>query len=128
MIDAVENEPFTLIAGSEGVFYQALVTGATGVIGQGCNVYPGILRYILEAVSRDDLESARRAQMDVNRALEGFQSLPPDQSGFAYLREAGLKVSPYCRDGSVPLSEDTCKAIYSVIEPIVNHYHQKNLW
>ncbi len=122
LIAANENDRFFMIAGSECVYHQALITGAVGVIGQGCSVYANILRRILDAQMEGDFESARQAQFDVNQALEGFQGLPPDISGFAYLRKKGLNVSPYCRDGSPPLSDDIVEAIYQAIEPYCQKY------
>lgn len=119
LIDAAGEHDFTMIGGSECVYYHALMTGAAGVIGQGCSVYPRLLRAILDHVVKGDFESARRAQFAVNRALACFRGLPPDQSGFAYLRHTGLAVSPYCRDRSMPVDEETARTIYNEIEAIV---------
>ena len=122
LISAANEKEFYMIAGSECAFYQALLTGAVGVIGQGCSTYPHILRRILDAVSAGDLAAARQAQFDVNLALDGFSGLSPDISGFAYLRKKGLQVSPYCRDGSAPLQPEIVETIYRAIEPICQKY------
>ncbi len=122
LIRAGEGEDFVMVAGSECAYYQAVMTGAIGVIGQGCSIYPHILRRILDAIDENNFAAARRAQFDVNHALEGFQNLMPDISGFAYLRKKGLKVSPYCRDGTPPLDQDTVETIYKKVDPICREY------
>ncbi|MBN2326793.1 MAG: dihydrodipicolinate synthase family protein [Candidatus Omnitrophica bacterium] len=122
IIDSARDNDFNMIAGSECAYYQAILTGAAGVVGQGCSAYPAILRRILDAILAGDFASALQAQFDVNRALEGFQGLPPDISGFAYLRQKGLQVSPYCRTGDAPLGDPIEKAIYEAIEPINRRY------
>ncbi|MEW6238120.1 MAG: dihydrodipicolinate synthase family protein [Candidatus Omnitrophota bacterium] len=122
LVEAAEGKEFYLIAGSECVYYQALVTGVCGVIGQGCCVYPQILRRILDAVGEGDFAAARQAQFDVNLALDGFQGIVPDQSGFAYMRKKGLKISAYCRDGASPLSGAKEEEIFQAIEPFIRKY------
>ncbi len=122
LINAAADNEFFTIAGSECTFYQAILTGAVGVIGQGCSIYPHILKRILDEITVGQIEQARMAQFDVNKALEGFQNLPPDISGFAFLRKKGLLVSEYCRDGTNPLSLDEVDGIYNAIEPICAKY------
>jgi dihydrodipicolinate synthase/N-acetylneuraminate lyase len=122
LVEAGQRDNFIMVAGSECAYYQAIMTGAIGVIGQGCSVYPNILRRILDAIVDGDFEQARQAQFDVNRALQGFCSLPPDVSGFAYLRKKGVAVSPYCRDGSSPLDEEIVDTIFQAVEPFCRNY------
>ncbi len=116
MIAAAPKNNFYIIAGSECIWYQAFLTGATGVIGQGCSIYPNLLSNISINIATSDFEFARQLQMEVNQALKGFQNLPPDISGFAYLRRKGLNMPPYCRDKSPPLPESTVDKIFKSIE------------
>ncbi len=122
LVDAAGQNDFAMIAGSECTYYQALATGAAGIVGQGCSIYPNILRHILDSFVSGDWASAFQAQLDVNRALDGFQGLAADTSGFAYLKKAGMDASPYCRDGSAPLSQDTVDQIYNAIKPYCDKY------
>jgi dihydrodipicolinate synthase/N-acetylneuraminate lyase len=122
LIDAAGQNDFAMIAGSECTYYQALATGASGIVGQGCSIYPNILRKILDSFVAGDWASALQAQVDVNRALDGFQDIAADMSGFAYLKKAGMETSPYCRDGSKPLPQDTVDQIYNAIKPYCDKY------
>ncbi|MGQ9697701.1 MAG: dihydrodipicolinate synthase family protein [Armatimonadota bacterium] len=67
--EAVRGRGFALIAGAEGFFLEALKLGAVGVIGQGCNTYPEILRAVQRYYEAGDLDAAEKAQEAVNSAL-----------------------------------------------------------
>ena len=70
LIQAVKNEEFAYIAGSETSYYAALCAGAKAVVGQGSSVNPQIINVVQERLERGDREGAIEAQVSVNYLCE----------------------------------------------------------
>ena len=119
---AVRRTDFVLIAGSECTFYHALLSGACGVIGQGCDVNPEILRAVFDRFMASDLAGALEAQCDVLRALHLFEGLDAARSGLAYLRRKGLNVQGYGRFGEPPVPESEIERIERDLDPLIAKY------
>lgn len=100
---AVEDSHFVLVSGHEGCYLQWLLTGALGVIGQGCNVYTAAIRAVLDAFLAGDYIKAREAQFDVVRMLGCFAGYGNSIPGLAYLRSKGLEIEPWDKSG-LPLT------------------------
>lgn len=94
---ASANEDFTMISGAETSFLPSLVLGAGGVIGEGCNTYPQLLRAIFDRFMEGDLAGAARAQYLVNRTLATWQGLDSASVGKAYLARKGVKIKAFHR-------------------------------
>jgi len=119
---AVAGTEFALIAGSECAFYHALLTGACGVIGQGCDVNPEILRAVFDRFMSGDLSGALEAQFDVLRALHLFEGLDAARAGLAYLKRKGLVVQTHGRFGEAPVSESVIEQIERELDQLISKY------
>jgi dihydrodipicolinate synthase/N-acetylneuraminate lyase len=98
---ATVERDFTMIAGHEGAFLPAMVLGAGGVIGGGCNTHPEIMRAIFDAFMEGDLERARLAPFVASRLL-GVRFGAPDpysagslHASKLYLARKGVNIKPY---------------------------------
>jgi len=121
---ATEGTNFSLISGHEGVFYPCLGIGCLGAIGQGCNLYPRILREVYEAFMRGDYARAREAQWDVILGLRNFDGYGNSTSGLAFLKSQGLKIEPWDKSGVRLRTPEEVKIIRSGLDPILEKYGQ----
>ncbi len=94
---ATLDKDFTMISGAETSFLPSLVLGAGGVIGEGCNTYPELLRAIFDRFMEGDLAGAARAQLLVNRTLDVWSGLDSALVGKNYLARKGVKIKPCLR-------------------------------
>ena len=119
---ATAGTDFALIAGSECTSYHALLSGACGVIGQGCDVNPEILRAVFDRFMAGDLAGALEAQRDVLRALHLFEGLDASRSGLAYLKRKGLSVQTYGRFGEPPVAESEIERVERDLDRLIAKY------
>lgn len=121
---ASQDTKFCLIAGHEGVYFPCLAIGCLGVIGQGCNLYPNILRKVYDDFMAGDLASARRAQWDVNLALKNFAGYGNSTSGLAYLKSKGLEIEDWDKSGVPLCTPEEVRTIRKNLDPILERYAQ----
>jgi len=124
IIMATADSEFTMIAGSECTCFHALASGASGVIGQGCDVYPEILRAVFERFMSGDFSGALEAQQDVLRALSFFKGLDAPRSGLAYLKRKGLRCEAYGRFGEPPVPENKIKEFEEELDRLIGKYRK----
>ncbi|MBU7004222.1 MAG: dihydrodipicolinate synthase family protein [Theionarchaea archaeon] len=116
------DQDFTMISGAETSFLPALSLGAGGVIGEGCNTYPQVLRAVFDSFMSGDLGAAARAQATVNRTLAVWSGMDSALVGKTYLASKGVKIKPILRRRKVdvdiePRLDAFEKAIDSAVEP-----------
>jgi dihydrodipicolinate synthase/N-acetylneuraminate lyase len=114
------DEDFTMISGAETSFLPSLSLGAGGVIGEGCNTYPQVLRAVFDNFMAGDLGAAARAQFTVNRTLSVWSGMDSAMVGKSYLASKGVKIKPILRRRQVdvePRLDAFEKAIDSAVEP-----------
>jgi len=110
--EAAEGTSFSIISGTEWAYYQALMTGSLGVIGGGCNVYPGIINALYRAFMDGKYDVARKIQWDVNHASSSFRGYSGSSGALSYLRAKGLEIEPWDKSGKplAPMEEALAKA------------------
>jgi len=114
------DEDFTMISGAETSFLPGLSLGAGGVIGEGCNTYPQVLRAVFDHFMAGELASAARAQFLVNRTLKVWAGMDSALVGKSYLAAKGVKIKPIPRRRKVdvePRLDAFEKAIDSAVAP-----------
>ena len=94
---AAEGSNFAFIAGDELAFLYAMTIGASGVIGQGCDMNPETLRAVYDRMTTGDINGAREAQLDSVRAIDITQGLDTPVAGFMYAARKGVEVQPYTK-------------------------------
>jgi dihydrodipicolinate synthase/N-acetylneuraminate lyase len=119
---AASGTDFVLIAGSECTFYHALLSGACGVIGQGCDVNPEILRGLFDRFMALDLAGALEAQRDALRALYLFEGLNAPQAGLAYLKRKGVETQGYGPFGEPPVPAAEIERIEDDLDRLIAKY------
>ena len=112
-----DDSNFGLIAGDELAYYFVIPIGASGVIGQGCDTNPEVLRAIYDCMIGGDLPGATEAAKDAMRAGWACDGNPNDKSpegynvdaalsGLMYAARKGAKVQPYTKGPSRPISKE----------------------
>ncbi len=124
IIMATQETKFSVISGSECTFYQALLSGACGVIGQGCDVNPEILRGVFDRFMDGDLPGALEAQHDALRALGLFKGLDAPRSGLAYLKLKGLECEAYGRFGEPPVPASRIGEFEAEVDRLIAKYRK----
>lgn len=119
---ATTGSDFALISGHEGVYLPCLSIGVLGVIGQGCNIYPHILRKVLDDFLAGDLQGAREAQMDVLRGLSNFDGYGNSTSGLAYLKSKGLDIESWDKSGVPICTPEDVVIMRKGLDPIMEKY------
>jgi 4-hydroxy-tetrahydrodipicolinate synthase len=97
LCEASAGEDFTMIAGAETSFLPALALGAGGVIGEGCNTYPQLLRAVFDSFMEGDLAAAAKAQYAVNKTLAVWSGMDSALVGKSYLARKGVKIKACSR-------------------------------
>jgi len=120
----IQDSSFFLVSGHEGCYLQWLMTGALGVIGQGCNVYTAAIRAILDTFLEGDYIRAREIQFDVIRMLSCFAGYGNSIPGLAYLRSKGLEIEPWDKSGLPLTSESDIRPVVEGIDRILKNYLQ----
>ena len=112
-----EGNNFALIAGDELAYFFVMPLGVSGVIGQGCDTNPEVLRAIYDRMMVNDISGATEAAKDAMRAAwacdgdpnvkspEGY-NVDAALSGLMYAARKGAKVQPYTKGPSRPISEE----------------------
>jgi len=101
----------SVICGDETVMLPCLAVGATGCIGGGANMFPELLGAVMKAFAKGDLEKARAAQIEIERAnqLIGKGSWP--LVGKIALAARGLPIQPITRRTDQSVSRETYRLI-----------------
>ncbi|HRS94657.1 MAG TPA: dihydrodipicolinate synthase family protein [Candidatus Latescibacteria bacterium] len=105
------NTDFAFIAGDELAFFFAMMLGASGVIGQGCDVNPETLRAVYDRMMARDFAGALEAHYDCIRAGQISEGYDCVISGFRYVAGKGVRVQPFTRGHGV--------SDYQVQQPVV---------
>jgi len=124
LCSATMDKDFTMICGAETAFLPALSLGAGGVIGEGCNTYPQLLRAIFDNFIRGDLAEAARIQFLVNRTLETWAGLDSALVGKSYLARKGVKIKVALRKGARVDIEPLLDRFESAIDEAVAPYRK----
>ncbi|MDE2126186.1 MAG: dihydrodipicolinate synthase family protein [Armatimonadetes bacterium] len=106
LADSTRGSSFSLIAGDETYYLKALQQGACGVIGEGCNMWPWILRGLAERFRAGDLEGARRAEADVAAALRVGAGHDHTVLWKQVMMTRGGAFEPFDRNGAAPADPD----------------------
>ncbi len=117
---AAAERDFTMICGAETSFLPSLVLGAGGVIGEGCNTYPQLLRFIYDRYMDGDLASAAEAQFRVNRTLAVWEGYGSAEVGKSYLARKGVDIQVESRGPRVDVEKKLDrfeKAIDELVAP-----------
>ena len=99
---AAEGTNFAFIAGDEIGYLFAITLGASGVIGQGCNTNPEILRAVYDRMWEKDIVGAREALYDSYRAIEVAEGTDCVISGLLYAARKGAHVQGYTKRHGSP--------------------------
>jgi len=109
-----------MVCGAETAFLPSLALGAGGVIGEGCNTYPELLRAIFDFFMSGDLARAAKAQFLVNKTLEVWDGMDSALVGKSYLARKGVKIKPVTRMMKfdyAPLVDKLEQAIDAAVRP-----------
>ena len=122
--DAVRGSGFALIAGAEGFFLEALKLGAVGVIGQGCNTYPEILRAVQKHYEAGNLDAAEKAQQAVNHALKVTDGYDTGVICKQMLILRGVRMEPYGRNRPEPYPAEAVSRMKAEIDRLAEPYRR----
>lgn len=111
-----EGNNFGIISGDELAFLFTMPLGAVGVIGQGCNTNPEILRAVYDRMMAKDVEGATEAAKDSVRAVDVCNTIgggpQKDEynvdaplSGLMYAARKGAGVQPFTLGDSKDISK-----------------------
>jgi len=120
MCAATVDKDFTMVCGAETAFLPSLALGAGGVIGEGCNTYPELLRSIFDSFMNGDLGNAARAQFLVNKTLDVWDGMDSALVGKSYLARKGVKIKLTTRTMKFdhePLVDKLEQAIDAAVRP-----------
>jgi len=113
------GEKISVIEGVEMLFLPALVVGCQGIIGGGCNVYPGLIKRIETLFLSGEIEGARKAQADV---IRGWDVLSSEGSGVMGIKTVlgmlGLPIKPVSRDLAKPISNGGRKKLETLMDKL----------
>ena len=98
-ISDVKSDEFAFIAGNETAFLDALKLDAVGVIGQGCDINPEILKAVHDYYVQGNHEEAAKAQDAANKCLEACEGIDSVLFLLRHAAEQGYNVQPYTRRG-----------------------------
>ena len=119
LADTVRGTAFALIAGDETYYLKALSQGACGVIGEGCNMWPWILRGLAECFRAGDLDGARRAEADGAAALRAGDGHDHTVLWKQVMIRRGGAFQPFDRNGAEPASAETVDRATQEIQRLV---------
>lgn len=108
-------EHFSLIAGAEHFYLEALPLGARGCLGGGCMTHPEMIFAIGYHYHRGDLAAAQAAQEDTLATLRAVGELKVEGAvaGKLYLAAKGYACQPYRRPPGTPLPSAEQMAAYT---------------
>lgn len=111
---------FSLIAGDERFYLEALKLGAKGVIGEGCNIYPQLLDLIKERFMRGDIEGAAEAQETVLSILCIGEGMDRTVLWKQYLARKGVRIGPYNRSKTRPYPPEVVEDFERKVDEILS--------
>ena len=118
----IGDSHFALVSGHEGAYLQWLISGALGVIGQGCNIYPSAIRAVYDHFMAGEYGKAREAQLDVCRMLSCFAGYGNSKPGLAYLKEKGLEIQPWDKTGDPINTSEEIAPVAAGIDKVLQKY------
>ncbi len=119
MVEAAGDE-VDVLAGAETVFLPALAVGAVGVIGGGCNVYPGIIAGIQRDYQAGRHAQAIEGQRKVNHLLETSGRVSWPLAGKIIWAAWGLPVRPVTRTPCEKCSPEAIREIQDIFGPMAD--------
>jgi dihydrodipicolinate synthase/N-acetylneuraminate lyase len=117
MVETV-GERVSVLAGAETVFLPTLAVGGVGVIGGGCNIYPGLLARMAEDFHAGRHEEAIAAQRRVNHLLEESDRVNWPLAGKVIWAAWGLPVQPVTRAPCERRQPEAIKKVQEVFAPL----------
>lgn len=115
MVMETEGTNVQVIQGNEVLYLSSLLLGIVGVIGGGCNIYPSLLKGMLESYESGDLETARKLQWEVIRGWDILAKSWP-LTGKILLSMIGIPFKPICRVESKRLEDRDIEELKLLIE------------
>ncbi len=117
MVEAVEDR-VAVLAGAETVFLPTLAVGGVGVVGGGCNIYPGLLARMQKdfAAGRNDLALA--AQRRVNHLLDETERVSWPLSGKVVMASWGLPYELISRAPAERKSPEAIRKLQEIFAPL----------
>lgn len=117
MVEAVGDRT-AVLAGAETVFLPTLAVGGVGVIGGGCNLYPGILAGIQRDYDAGRHDDAIAGQRRVNRLLADSSRVSWPLAGKVVWNAWGLPVEPIARAPSERCSPEAIRELQEMFRPM----------
>jgi 4-hydroxy-tetrahydrodipicolinate synthase len=116
---ASRRPDFSLIAGDERFYLEALKLGAKGVIGEGCNIYPHLLELIRKSFLNGDMERAAKLQEAVHSILSVGEGMDRTVLWKQYLARKGVRIKPYNRSGTRPYPPEVVEEFERKVDEIL---------
>jgi dihydrodipicolinate synthase/N-acetylneuraminate lyase len=117
MVEAARGQ-VDVLAGAETVFLPTLAVGGVGVIGGGCNLYPGILTGIQRDFEAGRHEKAIKGQREVNRLLALSDRVSWPLAGKVVWGAWGLPVRPVTRAACERRSREAIRDVQEAFAPM----------
>ncbi len=117
MVEAAGDQ-VDVLAGAETVFLPTLAVGGVGVIGGGCNVYPGILAGIQRDFDAGRHPQAIAGQREVNRLLAVSSRVSWPLAGKVIWQAWGLPVQPIARAPSPRCGPEAIRQVQEIFGPM----------
>jgi 4-hydroxy-tetrahydrodipicolinate synthase len=117
MVEAA-GDKVAVLAGAETVFLPTLAVGGVGVIGGGCNLYPGLLAGIQSDFNAGRHEDAIRGQREVNHLLATSSRVSWPLAGKVVWAAWGLPVQPIARSETPQCSPEAIREVQQIFGPL----------
>jgi len=114
MVMETEGTRVQVIQGNEVLYLSSLPLGIRGVIGGGCNVYPGLFIELLRYYKEGDVDSARRIQWEIIRKWDILAKSWP-LTGKIFFSLIGIPFKPVCRVQSKRLEDSDIERLKELI-------------
>lgn len=111
-----------VMSGIEMYFLPTLSVGGVGVVGGGCNVYPGLIHAIYERFNKGDHKGTLEAQLKLEEAMAMLDKGPWPLSGKVVLRELGLPIKPVTRGDHKPIPDEVAKEMGEYFRKLDQEY------
>jgi 4-hydroxy-tetrahydrodipicolinate synthase len=119
-----EDHHFGFISGDEIAYYQVIAMGGTGVIGQGCNTNPEVLRAVYDRIVEGDFLGAWKAQEDGLRCIEA-NTAPQQITGPGYRADVPVAGLMYAARKGVNVKAFTLEAMDPIPEEHIDHLEKE---
>jgi len=117
MVEAA-GDRVSILAGAETVFLPTLAVGGVGVIGGGCNIYPGLLKQMQDDYAAGRNQEALEAQRRVNHLLDESERVNWPLAGKVIWAAWGLPVQPVVRAPCERRDPAAIKKVQEIFAPL----------